>query len=219
MLLKDILKELELSNKKSFYRNGYRTQYTITYDYKPFIEQWNNIYDKMSKKTISKLEDYIDAYKFICDINKIMFAAIPRITSKSYSCTYIKNNEDLVFNIANNILKNSFNNGFLNSFKEPYIFLIERNSWEKETWLFGIKINKNNINDIVLLKEKLSDFFPNKEFSIGYEIKDFKNINLNINIGYFNRYNIIDKKINFKSLLKLNKDKLQDKLYKGGLFR
>lgn len=219
MLLKEILKELNLSNKKSFYRNGNHTKYTLTYDYKPFIEQWNNIYDKMNKKTISKLEDYKDPYKFICDINKIMFAAIPKISSKSYSCKYINNNENLVYNTANDILKNSFNSGFLNKFKEPYIFLIERNNWEKETWLFGIKITKANINDIVLLKEKLTDFFPNKQFTIGYEIKDLKDIDLNINTGYFNKYNIIDKKINFKSLLKLDKSKLENKLYKGGLLR
>lgn len=221
MLLKDILKELNLTNSKTYYRNGHYTIYTLTYDYKPFLENWNLIYDKLGKrKIIDKIENYKNPHKFICDLNRIMFSAVPKISSKSCSFRYINKNYDMVENILSNIFKNIVNNGFLDSFEKPYIFLKEINNWEKESWYFGIEINKNNLDKIILLKEKLSKLFEDKQFSICLEIKDLKDISLNgCSNSYMNRYNIIDKKINFDLLLKLNKEKLSDKLYKGGLKR
>jgi len=220
MNLKEILKKLNIKNEKQYNRYNNMTYYTINHDYEKILNKWNDIYNLMKRKSIKKIENYIDLSEFLNDYNRILMNSIPPCNACPATFTYKTTNNELFEKYKEQILNKMFKIENIKKYKSPIIFLREINPCEKEQWQFGIKINESNLDYILKLKKFLIKMELNTRFKIENEIWEEEEIDFHISSGYFSSPILIENKINFKKILSFkNKEKLEDFLNKGRILR
>jgi len=222
--LKNILKELGLKNQKGSYHSRRQglTEVYITYDYQPFMERWNEIYDLMKRKSIKKLEDYKCPSEFSKDVSRVMFETVKNDNSRccqSFSYTY--HNKSIYDEKFREIFLSIEKNDYLDNFKEPILCLTEFNDWEKQRIRYYLPVSKKDIPFIFELYNRLKNLDKDENIDKFQVVLDFKEVDdIDWNSGsYMANNNLVIEKLSWKKLSTMDFEKLFTKFRKGGGLR
>lgn len=218
MTFKEAVVASGLKSKKSFSRFNRRSYYHLTYNYGILLEKWNEIYNNMKHKSIKKIDEYTSLKEFNEDVSRILKYTYSPIRASSCSYDYTFINEDLIIETRIKIFKKMLSEENISKYKKPIIYIVERNTWEREVWRYGLEINKKNCKDISMLYEHFIKIFKEKKnFFIDSEILEDDKIEWEKYGNYMSSPKKVKKNFNIKSLLnKDTEEKLSPMLYKGG---
>jgi predicted alternative tryptophan synthase beta-subunit len=112
------------------------------------MENWQNIYDDLSRKIIKPIDEYTSVGEFKKDVVRILKSSVIQKHNVYGSFKYKRLNTELYDKYCEQIKDRMYTKENLKKLKKPVITFIEINDWEKERWELIIPLTEKNIEPI-----------------------------------------------------------------------